>query len=341
LVSGVYSASNVNSSSAESNVDRLPPVSVVIPAYNYGHYIGSSVRSVLAQDYPELEVIVVDDGSTDDTAQVVASLNDPRVRYVWQQNAGLSAARNTGVAAAKYDLIGFLDADDLWLPRFLRSVVKVFADRGDSFGLVATSTNRMDEHGTPLPSPRDPLAAGGELTVKEFCLRNRPYSSSIVVRRSVFDTVGGFDRSLRSSEDRDMWIRATAAGFRFYFIGEPLAVLRRHRVNMSKDAERMKANSRTVLVNAFRRNAVPRWNLHLWLRVFSIHFFQIALTHFDQGLQSRALRYLLSSWLIWPFFVRPAKVHETHLFRLRTFARFCRGMWVRRPVPNFASTMAS
>src|SRR5690242_10687505 len=95
-----------------------PGVSVIIPAYNYARFLPQAIESALQQDYPEFEVLVVDDGSTDNTAEIAAvySRADKRVRYLHQKNAGLPAARNTGIQHARFDFIGFLDADDAWLP---------------------------------------------------------------------------------------------------------------------------------------------------------------------------------------------------------------------------------
>ena len=98
---------------------RDQPVSVVIPAYNYARYLPEAIRSVLAQTHSDLECIVVDDGSTDNTREVVSAIEDPRVRYVHQANAGLSSARNTGIREAEHPFVGFLDADDRWLPQFV------------------------------------------------------------------------------------------------------------------------------------------------------------------------------------------------------------------------------
>ena len=119
-----------------------------------------------------------------------------------------------------------------------------------------------------------------------------------------------------------MWIRLTSAGHRFWFINRPLASIRRHVGNMSKHADRMKRNSRTVLVNAWRRAAVPRSETGFWLRAFSVHFVQIAWTHFDAGLRLRAIRYLLASVLLYPFFREPMSISEPPLFRLRALAYF-------------------
>jgi len=243
---------------------------------------------------------------------------------VRQPNAGLSAARNTGIREARFSYVAFLDADDRWEPGFLAAVFREFHRLGPAFVAVGTACSRMNAGGEPLPPPRLNFLSTGELTAASFCLRNRPLSSSLVIRREVFDTCGQFDTALRSSEDRDMWIRIAARSHRFYYLGEPLAVIRRHPQNMSKNAPRMKHNSGLVLRRAWRSGAVARWHLPFWLRAASIHYFLVAWTHFDDGLRLRAWQYLLTSVLLWPIFFRAHLVAEPPLFRLRAFAYFLR-----------------
>jgi glycosyltransferase involved in cell wall biosynthesis len=246
------------------------------------------------------------------------------VRYVRQDNAGLSAARNTGIREARFPFVAFLDADDRWEPTFLSAVRREFQRLGPEFAAVGTACGRMNAAGEPLAPPRRNFLHTAELTAASFCLRNRPLSSSLVVRRDVFEECGDFDTSLRSSEDRDMWIRITARGHRFFYLGEPLATIRRHPQNMSKNAPRMKRNSGFVLRRAWQSGAVPRWNLAFWLRAASIHYFLVAWTHFDDGFQARAWLYLVASIALWPLFLRPHLVAEPPLFRLRALAHFLR-----------------
>lgn len=301
-----------------------PPVSVVIPAFNYAHYLPQAIASVRAQTHTALELLIVDDGSTDDTRGVVAAIADSRLRYIWQENAGLSAARNTGLREARHDFTAFLDADDLWEPEFLATAMQRFAELPADFATVATGTARMDAASQPLTVPAYTILRSGELTARDFCLRNRPLSSSIVLKTRVCAESGGFDTALRSSEDRDMWIRLTARGHRFFYIDEPLARIRRHPQNMSKNAPRMKQNSQRVLTRAWRTGAVLRLNVPFWLRAFAIHYFLVAWTHFDDGLRPRALRYWLTSVLLWPCFLRPRRVFEPPFFRLRALRHFLR-----------------
>jgi glycosyltransferase involved in cell wall biosynthesis len=305
------------------------PVSIIIPAYNYAHYLPSAVESVLAQTHRDLEVLIIDDGSTDDTPHVAARFTDPRVRTIHQPNAGLSAARNTGLREARHSFVGLLDADDCWEPGFLARVMAEFASLPPEFGAVATAASRMAPDGAPVAGGAFTFGRTGELKVHDFCLRNRPLSSNIVLRKEAFAQCGDFDPSLRSSEDRDMWIRLTARGWRFQFLDEPLARIRRHPHNMSRHAPRMKANSRRVLQKARAAGVVSRWSPY-WLRVFSVHYYQIAWTHHDGGFRARAFGYLAMSWLLWPFFLNPARLSERPLFRARALARFVLNFFGRK-----------
>ncbi len=214
---------------------RPPRVSVIIPTYNHARYVGEAIQSALAQDYDDLEIIVIDDGSTDNTRQVVAQF-DHRVRYIWQENKGLSGARNTGIHAARGDYIALLDADDCWLPAFLSSVVaRLEADNG--LGAVHSGFYFVDGQGKPLPQievstvPDDQMY--DRLLDGEFFV-----PAAVLVRRKCFERVGLFDETLRASEDWDMWLRV-AREFRFGGISQPLLHYRIHGNNMSADPEYM------------------------------------------------------------------------------------------------------
>ncbi len=309
------------SAHSPQDADQATGVSVVIPSFNYAHYLPEALASVLAQTWSGLEAIVVDDGSSDNTGEIVATQTDPRVRYVWQKNAGLSAARNTGIREARFPFIAFLDADDRWNPDLLATVMQRFSDLGSEFALIAAHTARMDANGCLVQHQKSIEESDREMTARDFVMRNRPFSSSIVARREVFATCGGFDTTLRSSEDRDMWIRI-AAHRRVWFVGRPLGLIRRHPENMSKNAKRMKQNSRTVLVKAYRERAVPRSDIPFWLRVFSVHYFQIAWTHFDERRLACAFTYMFLSLALWPCFLDVRTIYERPLFRLRSLGYF-------------------
>ena len=210
-------------------------VSVVIPNFNHGRFLSEAIESALEQEYRDLEIIVVDDGSTDDSRAVVEQ-HGGKVRYLWQENRGLPAARNTGIRAACGQYVAFLDADDSWLPQFVSSVMARWR-QDPALGAVHTGFYSMDHDGRRLPQV-------GVSTVADDRMHERLVDgeffvpSSVVARRECFERVGLFDERLRGSEDWDMWLRV-AQEYRFAGIARPLVNYRIHGSNMSGDPDYM------------------------------------------------------------------------------------------------------
>jgi glycosyltransferase involved in cell wall biosynthesis len=223
--------------------DPRPLVSVVIPSYNYGRFVVEAVKSALAQTYRPIEVIVVDDGSTDDTAERLAAYAD-RIRYIRQENSGLSAARNTGIRAATGEWVALLDADDLWHRQKLE--VQLRAGERASVGLIGSPGAKTPPTTEDLPA--DPPAQ--KVGVRDFLLSARMGPSSALIRRTCFESVGYFDESLRSIEDRDMWLRL-AARYECVLVESPCWWYRTHAAQMSRHADRMFENYRRVLTKFF------------------------------------------------------------------------------------------
>ncbi len=196
-----------------------PAVSVVIPAYNAGRYLAQAVRSVQEQQVQAAEIIVIDDGSVDDTAAVVRGMGNT-VHGIYQANAGVSAARNAGIAAARGEFIAFLDADDEWLPEKVARQMQVFEVYPD-VALVACDRTDVDARGAVL-SPslfenkglREQFAqlSGAPLpqALAQIVRINFIPTSSVVVRKSALDDVGLFDQGIRYGEDLELWARIAA-----------------------------------------------------------------------------------------------------------------------------------
>jgi glycosyltransferase involved in cell wall biosynthesis len=221
--------------------------SVVIPNYNHGQYVGNAIRSVLGQEYRDFEIIVVDDGSTDNSRDVVAQFGD-QVRYIWQENQGLSAARNTGLEAAKGAYIGLLDADDMYEPDFLSSLVSVLEANPDADGIFC-GYRFVDHLNNPLPQVEARLIPDGQL-YRALLDGNFLVPESMLVRRRCYKNVGLFDETLRACEDWDMWLRITS---RHKIVGTT-KVLTRHRIlpgSMSADPIRMFSNRVAVVEKHF------------------------------------------------------------------------------------------
>lgn len=224
----------------------VPTVSVIIPTYNCGHFIGTGLESVMAQTYQHIEVIVVDDGSTDETRRCVEAFG-PRVRYIHQSNAGPSAARNTGIRASRGTFLAFLDADDVWLPRKLERQVAVM-EADPEIGVVYTWWAHVDETGAPLPQTVQPTHHGH---VFEQLLRGCFVTPAMsLIRRSCLDRVGLFDTGMRRGEDWDLLLRIAGARYVFACIPEILMQYRLHAHQTSGDFVKMTESGRRVLAKA-------------------------------------------------------------------------------------------
>jgi glycosyltransferase involved in cell wall biosynthesis len=217
-------------------------VSVIIPCYNRARFIAEAIGSALAQDHRETEVIVVDDGSTDGSWDVISSFGR-RVRAVRVENGGVGRARNIGIAHARGSLVKFLDSDDLLEPGVIaRQVAEIASlpDRSIPLGTI----RRIDERGAPLPMPRPPQAGpsrAGMLPL-EAILR---FEGLIVMQAAFFPAdalraIGGFREDLKLAEDHDLMVRLYRAGNRLFLTGTPSTVMRIHggpRLSEPKDAE--------------------------------------------------------------------------------------------------------
>ncbi len=211
---------------AERGLDRLR-VSVVIPTHDRAALVGRALRSVLAQTVGDLEVIVVDDGSTDGTARVVADWPDPRVRLVrFDRCRGVAAARNEGIRQARADLVAFLDSDDEWLPEKLeRQLARLEAATDPR----VTTVFCLDYRYTPGWGriPRSGVVHEGDVFAS--LLRDwTPHPSLALVRRSALLAVGGFDETLPYDEEQDLWLRMAEASQHVVVAAERLVIKHQH-----------------------------------------------------------------------------------------------------------------
>lgn len=198
-------------------------ISVIIPTYNSGKYICDALDSVLHQTYSAYEIIVVDDGSTDNTRAIIES-GYQSVRYFHVPNNGVAAARNVGIAKALGDFVAFLDADDKWLPEKLEKQVALF--EGDAkVGMVFTENSSFNDSGIikEKENKRERLMQGD--IVKEIFMNSYVVTSSVMVRKSVFDVVGLFEEELIVAEDDNMWMRI-AMNYEVKLLDEPMLMYR-------------------------------------------------------------------------------------------------------------------
>ncbi len=195
-----------------------PLVSIVIPLYNKERHIGRSIGSVLSQTFQDFEIVVVDDGSSDDGPRLVERIGDPRIRVIRQENHGVSVARNRGAEEAAASLIAFLDADDEYKPGFLAWALERFHERPD-VGAVAFNYEVVYDDKTRrsaiMPSETSKL-----LGIGEYCRLGRQasaiFSSSVMVKREILRRIGGFPKGVKAGEDIDTWLRIIEAGAVFF-----------------------------------------------------------------------------------------------------------------------------
>ena len=260
----------------------MPKVSVVIPTYNYGQYIVGAVESVLNQTFRDMEVIVVDDGSADNTRELMAEFGD-KIRYIYQPNRGLPAARNTGIRAGRGEYVAILDSDDLWLPQKL-SVQVPLLDSRPEVGLVYTDAFVFDgETQVTIGTHRDACPHPAGRIVAQLLFMCVMLTPTPLIRRSVLDKVGLFaeDKAIKGCEDWDLWIRI-AKVYDIDYIDQPLAKYRLHSSNMSRDPELMKLSSLNVLWKAFADPALAKELKRLRRRAFSRIYKEYGLGHLDR-----------------------------------------------------------
>lgn len=288
-------------------------VAVVIPTYNYGRFIAKALESVFAQTLPASEVIVVDDGSTDDTENEVKKFGK-KVKYIRQENMGVCRARNNGVANSSSELIGFLDADDIWESEKLEKQIAKFKEDRD-IALVHCGMREFDSKTGETITLRIEGLEGS--VADELLLWERPVivgpGGTIVVKRDAFEKAGGFDEDMIVGEDWDFCYRI-AREFKVGFVAEPLVNYRNHGVNAHKNVAEMERGMARFYEKAFA--AGDSRVLKLKRRAYGNYHQVLSGSYFQSGDFSRFLRHAAAS--IWN---RPSNVGYFASFPLRRMKR--------------------
>lgn len=273
-------------------------ISVVIPAYNAAPFIAMTVRSALQQTYQDLEVIVVDDGSSDGTAACLEEFGD-RIRVIRQANAGVARARNAGVALATGSWIAFLDADDLWLPNKLELQMA-------STTAPLSYTNRFNigaRGGLPVVQSDSTPMREGDVFMPLLLEGNFITNSSVVIRRDVFEASGGFESSVSPAEDWDLWLRV-AERHPVSFCPEPLVRYRFHPDGASRNHEKM-GRMRTLVISralALDRGRELSWRVRrqVWAQTWVTNGWAAG----QAGARGQALRDYARAAATWPLDVQ-------------------------------------
>ncbi len=275
----------------------IPKVSVIIPAYNAMNFLPQTVESVLKQTFTNFEILIVNDGSKDNIKEWYENnIKDPRVKLISQENKGLSAARNLGIAVTKGEYIAFLDADDLWKPKKLEKQVRCF-EKDPKVGLVYTWTAFIDELDNPIGRI---ISSNIEGNAWEKMVVNDKISngSSAMVRRICFDKVGLFDSNVNSTSDRDMWIRI-AEHYSFAVVKEPLTLYRRHSQNMTNNYKLIMEDLHQVFEKTFKSAPIEsqylRSRCYAWMNIY------IAWLFIDKKDYKQAIYFRRQALLHYPF----------------------------------------
>lgn len=252
-----------------SQLPHQPLVSVIIPAYNMADYTVLTVESVLKQTYPHVEVLVIDDGSKDDTAAKLLPFGE-KIQYHHQLNGGACSARNYGIRLAKGEILAFVDCDDLYHPEKIAVGVNYFQQNPD-VGLLHTAVRLVDGQGAEIRTKHLSITEQPKMIHQQLVQGNFIHNPTVMVRRACFDTVDGFDEALFPPADWDMWLRISEQ----YLCGYIDLALSDYRVvsqGCFRQFERTMRESRLVIDRYFRRQpqasfitkrqAYGRWHLN-------------------------------------------------------------------------------
>jgi glycosyltransferase involved in cell wall biosynthesis len=219
----------------------MATVDIIIPAFNAARFLPFALESVVSQTFDDWRILLVDDGSTDNTAEAVAPFLDrlgSKIRYIKQENRGLPAARNTAIRASTAEFLALLDADDVWLPCRLSESLKILRER-PQVGLVYGLITGIDQENRPGITWGGNLRDGdGHIATQIYMRKVDLPCPTITFRRKCLDEVGFFDETMRATEDRDLWLRI-ALRYEVGFVPKVLAYYRLSPNSMSTDPQRM------------------------------------------------------------------------------------------------------
>ncbi len=285
-------------------------ISVIIPTYNYGRFIAEALQSVLRQTLRPDEIVVVDDGSSDETRDVVSGFGED-VKYVYQANAGVCAARNVGVAESKSEVIAFMDADDTMESESLEKQIAPIAEE-DDVGLVHCGLRLFDDESGETIELQ--LEGGADGVANNLLLWEGPGIAgpgAVLVTREAFDAVGGFDTDMKVGEDWDFCYRV-ARKFKVRFVPEPLVNYRSHATAAHRDVAEMERGMSRFYEKAFSTN--DESVLKLKRRAYGNFHKVMAGSYFHAGNYKNFARHAVRS-----VFMRPGNLGHFLKFPVRRF----------------------
>jgi glycosyltransferase involved in cell wall biosynthesis len=286
----------------------MPAVSVIIPTYNRAKLLGRAIQSILAQTYQDFELIIVDDGSTDDTESLVKSFNSEKIRYIrHKKNRGASAARNTGIRSAKGEYIALQDSDDEWMPEKLEKQMRAFATAPPEVGVVYTgfyiiANNKKKYMPSASITPKDgnifSSIIKGEYLVSP---------QTIVVKRECFERAGMFDEHFPAMEDWEMSLRLSRH-YHFKYINEPLVLYSLQPDSISRNKSALTKSYKMILERYFE-------DIRQDKRLLAKHYLRLGHFLYSNGELRQGKDY----------FARSIKAYPLHIKAIGAFLSSCLG----------------
>ncbi|MBL7069008.1 MAG: glycosyltransferase [Candidatus Omnitrophica bacterium] len=311
-----------------------PKVSIVIPSYNRARFLPEAIDSVIIQTYRNFEIVVVDDGSTDNTKEIMAEYvkkYTSKVRYFYQENQGEAGARNRGIKESRGEYIAFLDSDDIWVQDKLEIQVRLLADNPD-VGLTYGRAKRVNEKGEYLDmKPTQPA-----IKAIHFLQGKRLTMMTVMVHKKCFSHIGLFDKKLKVGVDTDMWLRL-AFKYKIVFLNKILAIMRSHDGNISNDTKEMYAGHIKIIEKLIKEEVPNKFSKKFLKRLLAQNYYLKAVIHykddrnFDLALKS-SLTALKMDFFVWKKFMQNG---DTFLVRVKKtlnpygmcFLSFFMAMW--------------
>jgi glycosyltransferase involved in cell wall biosynthesis len=268
-----------------------PKVSIVIPTYNRADFLPKAIQSVLSQTYRDWEIIIVDDGSTDNTEEIVKGYNESRIRYIaHKSNLGISAARNTAIKNSKGKYIALLDSDDEWFPEKISYQMNIFQKKDSECGVVCTSGHMIEDDKKIRVKV---IPANLDNFYEKFLFENIIWCSSVLIKKECFEKLGLFDEHLKSCEDWEMWIRISKY-YKFIFLKTPLIKYLIHPGQLSENLLK-KINARKRILFKYQDELKNR------KFVYSHHYYKIGNLCCLSGKIREGRKYLFKGILVYPF----------------------------------------
>ena len=303
----------------QKKTSKKPEVSIIIPVYNGEQYIKDTILSVLNQTYRNYELIIVDDGSTDTTKQIIDIFKDPRIKYHYQNNTGLSASRNKGIELSQGEFLAFLDADDIWLPFKLE--LQVNAIKNDfNVGLVFGWVYYMDNDSRIVGNKKYDITKDFYINI---LLGNYvDNGSQPLIRRECFDKVGKFDHI--PAEDWDMWIRI-AKEYKFCNINDFLVIYRINLSGLSKNYKNMEEGLFKILNREFSNNTDIKGIKN---KAYAYRFHYLSTVCRGLTFTEEAFSYMLKAIKLYPLILLN-KTRNIELLKLLLSVLMSKGMFIK------------